>query len=1211
MESRLFFIVILCGCILFASAQENCFNGVDDNGNGLIDLNDPQCDCFGIVGNYTDVSDKIPNNDFETMDCCPHTISLVTACLTDWVMPTFGTPDYQNTCNFVMNAAYQANIYPFPSGEGVVGIICAPQWKEYIGTCLNSPLEVGKTYEFRVKMAFTALFMSGNYSLAPNPPYYPPVAFSIYGNAANCGSMDMNGVDCPPNLNNAWSEIGSVVVTPSNVWTTYIIRFSPPADIPGFIFGPGCFVPEEYRSAPITPYFWLDDMELYEIEGGGELTAEYSGHPCQENLELYANGEPWGGTYQWYYNGVAILGANEPTLLLSSGDYAPGYYQVRYTLGIDCMIEGFYLDWVLPEPSIENITFCQGDTVTCAGQIYDQPGTYEVRFTSHEGCDSVVTCHLILLPDSPPTQLQSALCEGEVMTICGEQLSETGEFQIRCQNIFGCDSIISLKLFMLNPVVRIIDPGAMDCDTSVLTFLDGTLSSANPDPQGITEYYWVGPQDGIHGRRDLPYLYVSKPGTYCLTMTHYSSGQSCTSVECIDIERPFTYPEAPVILPYNNRCSGDTILLRIDSFYFNPEYSYTWSHSNLTKINQNAGQILLLASQAGAYSVCVKAVNECGAGDSTCVNIQIFETDTSRITRNTCDPNLIQNDTIRLQNRYSCDSLIIINYRQVESDTVYLTTLTCSENQAGLDTMYYISVFGCDSIVIIRYDYSKPDTTLLEINRCDISQNYIDTLILGGMVCDSTIIIRYHSVPSDTLILQEYVCEPSEAGHDTVVLTNRFGCDSILYLSRILAQRDSIFLEEITCDQSTAGITDFRYTNRFGCDSIIRLERIYAPFTFSEQFVNLCGSAQNYTDTLQFNGNLCDSFVYVHYTFFPIDSVFLERITCDPSEEGFLVNIYQNVHGCDSIVSTQIRFEPSNLIEIYTTTCNPALAGTFTDSLLNRYGCDSIRIHYIAFQALDTLFLQEQTCNASEGGRFEWRFNTRENCDSIVVLERIVLPSDTVSIEYIDCDLEFPFTDTIRLRNQHQCDSLLIRTFVPDTSNLKVDLGQDKLSKEGEPISITAIVSGLYDTLLWSPEPDQSCAGCLNQDYTLYSDTEILLTAISPHGCEKSDRVKVRVVRNDRVFIPSAFTPDGDGVNDRFTVYGGPRLRLIKALSVFDRWGNMVYFGENLPPNDARFGWDGSWKGVPMDPAVFVYVAVVTFDDGIDKRLHGEVSLIR
>jgi gliding motility-associated-like protein len=88
------------------------------------------------------------------------------------------------------------------------------------------------------------------------------------------------------------------------------------------------------------------------------------------------------------------------------------------------------------------------------------------------------------------------------------------------------------------------------------------------------------------------------------------------------------------------------------------------------------------------------------------------------------------------------------------------------------------------------------------------------------------------------------------------------------------------------------------------------------------------------------------------------------------------------------------------------------------------------------------------------------------------------------------------------------------------------------------------------------------------------------------------------------IFVPDAFTPNGDASNDKLFVRG--RNVASMELKIFDRWGEVVF-----STRDQAEGWDGSYKGKPVDPAVYVYWLTVRCIDGQDYFHKGNVTVIR
>ncbi len=94
-------------------------------------------------------------------------------------------------------------------------------------------------------------------------------------------------------------------------------------------------------------------------------------------------------------------------------------------------------------------------------------------------------------------------------------------------------------------------------------------------------------------------------------------------------------------------------------------------------------------------------------------------------------------------------------------------------------------------------------------------------------------------------------------------------------------------------------------------------------------------------------------------------------------------------------------------------------------------------------------------------------------------------------------------------------------------------------------------------------------------------------------------------------YAPTAFSPNGDGFNDRYTFYANERALRIEQVQIWDRWGNQVFGANDIPFNDELLGWDGKLKGKDMLPAVFVWKATVVLEGGVREVAYGDFVLIR
>jgi gliding motility-associated-like protein len=144
----------------------------------------------------------------------------------------------------------------------------------------------------------------------------------------------------------------------------------------------------------------------------------------------------------------------------------------------------------------------------------------------------------------------------------------------------------------------------------------------------------------------------------------------------------------------------------------------------------------------------------------------------------------------------------------------------------------------------------------------------------------------------------------------------------------------------------------------------------------------------------------------------------------------------------------------------------------------------------------------------------------------------------------------------------------------------------------------------------WNPGTEMSCDTCLTTQVWPDQTRIYGILVEDIWGCEGRGEVEILVKRKIRVFIPGAFTPNGDGINDGFTLYS-PDIREIMSMEIFDRWGNRVFEKQSFPPNEPGDGWDGSFQKQDMVPAVFAFVAYVELHTGERLVYSGEVQLLR
>ena len=139
--------------------------------------------------------------------------------------------------------------------------------------------------------------------------------------------------------------------------------------------------------------------------------------------------------------------------------------------------------------------------------------------------------------------------------------------------------------------------------------------------------------------------------------------------------------------------------------------------------------------------------------------------------------------------------------------------------------------------------------------------------------------------------------------------------------------------------------------------------------------------------------------------------------------------------------------------------------------------------------------------------------------------------------------------------------------------DLTTNLVGQALVEFGESIQLNAVVSlpaSILDSIAWTNGSLLSCTDCLDPMATPVTQTTFMVTVFK-NGCEESDSLTVYVdLGEGQVYVPTAFSPNDDNVNDLFRIYAGPSVTRVKNFFIFDRWGKMrarVIRGEATSPN--------------------------------------------
>ena len=272
----------------------------------------------------------------------------------------------------------------------------------------------------------------------------------------------------------------------------------------------------------------------------------------------------------------------------------------------------------------------------------------------------------------------------------------------------------------------------------------------------------------------------------------------------------------------------------------------------------------------------------------------------------------------------------------------------------------------------------------------------------------------------------------------------------------------------------------------------------------------------------------------------------------------------------------------------------------------NKRGCSDTTTHQITFDNPDieinkskTICLGESTDLFATGG-FEYNWSPTAGLSDPAIPNPLATPQKTttysVHIKFINA-----FGDTCAVDS-----STTINVIDLATIQLKASTDKDTLLA-GESTTIHAVTnSGL--SVHWTPTTGVNDPTKANTQVTPGKTTTYTVTIDASSTCSVSDTVTIYVVSNeceeDNVFVPNTFTPNGDGQNDVLFVRTNNLTSFYFA--VYTRWGELVF--ETI---QADKGWDGTYKGIKADPAVFAWYVKGKCYNGNEFFKKGNVTLIR
>lgn len=284
-------------------------------------------------------------------------------------------------------------------------------------------------------------------------------------------------------------------------------------------------------------------------------------------------------------------------------------------------------------------------------------------------------------------------------------------------------------------------------------------------------------------------------------------------------------------------------------------------------------------------------------------------------------------------------------------------------------------------------------------------------------------------------------------------------------------------------------------------------------------------------------------------------------------------------------------------------------SGTYTATLISSRGCDSVvtvnltvleNRMQVAFDA------QPPACLGEQNGRIEIGPVTDANPPFTYFLDGQASNNPLFS-DLPEGAFQLQVTDRFGCTAADSATLSIDRPFSVEAGPaLLLDFGQ-----ESDPISLLA--NDPIRSVRWEPSVGLSCADCPDPVIVGLSDIAYLIRAESEAGCFAVDTLLVAIGnRIPRIYIPNAFSPNGDGINDVFQLFTtGRTISVIHSFRVFNRWGGLVY--EFIGPVDTweTVRWDGQAGGEIAEAGPYIYQFDLELVDGRRVAEAGTVVLMR
>ena len=874
------------------------------------------------------------------------------------------------------------------------------------------------------------------------------------------------------------------------------------------------------------------------------------------------------------------------TIYPSAGSYT---VMLNNTRGCDSLIT-FNLSVIPVETSTDSIEICESLLpFNWNGNNYTAAGNYSLTLTGSSGCDSIAVLHLSVIPAAPGSTSVSVCSNQLPFAWNGNSYTAGGSYPVTLTSGTGCDSLATLHLTVNDIALTTVS----------LTICHNQLP-----------YNWNGQA-------------CAAAGTYSSTFT---GSNGCDSVVTLNLSVSSTVTGYTVI----SVCAD--------------QLPYMW--------NGNAYQ------SGGTYSITL-------TGSGGCDSVAVLQLTVNNASASTTDVTVCSSAlpytwngnqytgsgtyTAELMNASGCDSTAVLHLIVNDATTGSEQAIICQSAapyhwngqqyaSSGIYSITLTGTNGCDSLVTLHLTVNTPSASSTSTG-----------------ICSNQLPYNWNG--------QQYTA----SGTYTALLSNANGCDSVATLVLTVWQATTTNVHAQTCSYqlpyywnghayTSSGIYPLLLTGSNGCDSVVTLNLTVHQAENSTTGVTICSNQLPYvwngqsfdqagTYSQTFTGAAgCDSVAALHLIVHPVKYSSLQAAVCSSllpyNWNGYMIHT-SGVHsvtltsadGCDSIVTLHLTINPTPAPPVVQT---PVTYCQFDQPLsLSAAGSNQLYWYNAATGAAGNTTAPVPS-TSSAGSTLFYVSQSTAFCESPRVPITVTVnakphigPDKNIKTcfgGYLKLDTVYytagnSSTWTLNLQPVPRTDSVTASGFYQlisvtpagcaDTARVRftvqppvvANAGPDGTAEYLYPYQLNGSGNGSYQ---WSPGyPLLNHPGIANPLATLKEDTRFVLQVRDAIGCTSYDTVKIKVLKGPGFYIPNAFTPNSDGLNDVFRPTPVGILHL-SYFRVFNRFGELMF-----ETSETGKGWNGMYKGIKQEPGNYVWML-----KGTDRKhetivMKGNVVLVR